>query len=337
MRTAVLMLAAPLLLPCAGLRFRVQETAGLRRFSYPVRARFKTELPANSLRLAADGRSVPAQFTKLASGEVEVDFEASVGPHESREYSVQTGEGSAPGPGVRIEETASSYVVRYPGETLFEVRKDLRGLLVRAQYEGIAFLGAGSPGFVTARESTIIKSGPVACRLRFEGEEGTVDMEFPRAKSWVEVTWMGRGSERDIRAGLQLALTGNPLLADFGAGSFVYAALRGKQAATLSAGPDGWFLDLAGELFAEGRGRAEGWAHVMDRERAVAVAVDGFGSFDRDWIDISPAGALSIQREFSGAHARSLRFWLHFVPAPVHTGAVTSPQAMQYPLRVVWE
>ena len=33
---------------------------------------------------------------------------------------------------------------------------------------------------------------------------------------------------------------------------------------------------------------------------------------------------------------KTLRFWLHFVTAPVQIGAVTSPQSMLAPLEVEW-
>ena len=58
-------------------RFRVRETAGLRRFSFPVRA----SIPPNAapLRLLENGKPIPAQFS--AAGEMmDVDFNVSLGP-----------------------------------------------------------------------------------------------------------------------------------------------------------------------------------------------------------------------------------------------------------------
>ena len=89
------------------------------------------------------------------------------------------------------------------------------------------------------------------------------------------------------------------------------------------------------EPYATGRNtRAEGWAHVMDKHRATAIAVAGFGDQTQDRIEVSADGHVVIRREFSGSRQRTLHFWAHFVPMPVQLGAATSPQAMQSPLAV---
>jgi hypothetical protein len=85
------------------------------------------------------------------------------------------------------------------------------------------------------------------------------------------------------------------------------------------------------------RSRAEGWVHVMDKQRATAIAIAGFGSETRDRIEVSSDGRLLIRRDFLRGGERNLHFWLHFVSMPVQVGAATSPQAMQSPLLVEWD
>jgi hypothetical protein len=84
----------------------------------------------------------------------------------------------------------------------------------------------------------------------------------------------------------------------------------------------------------------EGWVHVMDERLCTAIAVDRFARETSDRIEASADGRVQIWREYAtdaGAKspkARTLVFWLHFVPSPPHVGAVTSPQSMQSPPEV---
>src|SRR5258707_14080007 len=90
-----------------GARFRVRETAGLRRFSFPVRVGQAGSLPA---RLLENDKPVPAQFTPLDNGAVEVDFNVSIGPWETREYRLQPSVGGSPADkGLTVEQVDGMY------------------------------------------------------------------------------------------------------------------------------------------------------------------------------------------------------------------------------------
>ena len=80
--------------------------------------------------------------------------------------------------------------------------------------------------------------------------------------------------------------------------------------------------------------KAEGWAHVMDRQRCTACAVAGFAQRGAGEITAGADGLLRIVRTPAGAGVKQLRFWLHSVTMPVQVGARTSPQAMLAPLEV---
>jgi hypothetical protein len=359
-----------LLLPaalCAQVaEFRVRETAGLRRFGYPVRARFHSPKPATSLRLLDEGKAVPAQFTPLGDRVVEVDFNVNHGPFEVRRFRVEEGPAPAPGSGIEVVGSGDTFQIRYPAGLVFDIPKNLRGLLNSVQWSGLSYVSGGSRGLVLRSrdgaefqvgaggpplDSRIVKQGPLAVRLRFEGREplgrsgsvkSIVDMEFPRSKSWVEVRWTVEdpgGSVAAMAADVGLFLEGEPVLVDFGAGTMVYAALRNDSAALFqadlpSSGPPSWRIDVAGSPYAAGRGSVEGWAHVMDRRRATAIAVADFARsrpVTRDAISVNSRGRLEIRRDFAPTGARSLTFWLHFVDMPVHVGAATNPQSMQSP------
>jgi len=240
------------------------------------------------------------------------------------------------------------------------------------------YLKAGSPGlFIRSKDGVesrlsgssaakVTRSGPLAVGLRFESSEklnggrqlsSVVDMEFPISKSWVRINWTLADPKNEV-AGLGVELRLNvpdaPVLVDFGAGSSVYAALRKDEVAALRAGcldtakaeQPAWetLLGPAGALrpyviAPPGERRAaEGWAHVMDRQRCTAIAVEGFAEAGQETeLTIDARGRFRIGRTFAAKETRKekrLSLWLHFVGMPVQVGAATSPQAMLAPLRV---
>jgi hypothetical protein len=252
-----------------------------------------------------------------------------------------------------IEQTATSYVVRYPAGLAFDVPKDLLGLLNSVKAPAFEYLMPGSPGLIfngtdnvehraAATTSRIVKSGPLACALRFDGTErlgnrtvkSAVELEFPRSKSWAEVRWTVDDPDALVSgliAEVNLRVDGQPLIVDFGAGTMIYATVRSGQSARMRADASAWTIEVNGESYAAGREqRAEGWAHVMDRRRATAVAIGDFadpeGSIET-WAD----GRLRIRRDHLDGIRKSLTFWLHFVDMPVQIGAATSPQSMMRP------
>src|SRR5262245_20359247 len=335
-----------------GARFRVRETAGLRRFSFPVRAAWVGQAGSLPARLLENDKPVQAQFTPHGDGAVDIDFNVSIGPWETREYRLGPGSGSAADRGVTVEQADGMYAVRHG--VAFDIPVNGLGLLDQVKGGKLSYLRPGSPGlllnykdnveFRGETRSQVTKRGPLVGAVRFETAGRNVKsvalMDCPRSKSWIEVRWTVEDPERLVAgmiADLDLLVEGSPTLVDFGANNTVYAALKPGQRIQLSSEPGSWLVDLAGQAYASGKNsRAEGWAHVMDQQRATAIAVAGFGADTRDHIEVSADGRLRIRRDFLRAGERNLHFWLHFVTMPVQLGAATSPQAMQSPLQVEW-
>jgi hypothetical protein len=355
--------------------FRLRENAGLRRFSYPVRAQFPATVPASRLRLIEAAKPVPAQFTQMAGSTVEVDFNASLAPWETRPYRIEEGAGPSQAATMMVEERGNAFVVKHPNGLEFVVPRALLGLVdsVRSGKtewlrpgsfglgltygEDIRFRGGGINHWGAKTNGTVAKNGPLACSLLFEGKEGlrgsrevasVVEMQFPRSKSWVEVTWtladLGNFVS-GMSAEINLAVGGERTLVDFGAGTTLYAALHANQEARLigrylrNEEIKEWSVDVGGEPYASGRSREiEGWAHAMDSTRATAVALAGFGrsSARGDSITVSANGRLLLRREQMGGTEKVFKFWLHFVSMPVQVGAATSPQSMASPLILDW-
>lgn len=371
----------------SSLELVVRETAGLRRFGYPVHIQFKLprEVRANDhFRLLHNGSPVAAQFRSLREKgegrEVALDFNVTQGPLEQKLFKIEYGPkvipAAEPKGGLRLEEGKENLTIR-SGNLSYVVPRQLTALLaqvkdgkrdyIRHPGGGLKLLTKekGSHSLGNAERVTILRRGPLAIGLRFEGKivrdkerDGgigwVVEMTFPLSKSWVEVEWMVEdpaGLVTEMLAPLNLHLEGFPTLVDFGADSAVYTTLRKGEAAFLSVGQsDGpaWKVEtvrsteprqLLAVALSDRKQPAEGWAHSMDRQRCTAVAVQDFGRAVQDEIQVSSEGPLTVVRRFSEKHEavsknKRLHFWAHFVSMPVQIGAVTSPQSMMSPLEV---
>jgi hypothetical protein len=372
----------------------VRETAGIRRFGYPVHIVLsRSEAPAQApfYQLLEHGKSISAQFQTRAPGEVDLDFNVSLGPFERREYQIRLGEppnAQRPAAGIQVNKREGRWHVSHGRELEFVVPGNLPGLLQQVRTPQVEYLRPGSAGLLIrykdgrdlrAGQSTptdtpaiaeVTRSGPLAGALRFQstqtlrGDDGIaslVELDFPVSKSWVEVRWTVQdvgGYVAGLGVEVNLNIQGEPTLVDFGAGSLVYAQLRKGEAAVMRAGSltkpsaehPAWetLTGPAGALtpyVTAPRGPhvhpAEGWAHIMDRERCTAVAVADFAAPKQEAeITVHADGRLKIWKHFARGGAavprgsKELHFWLHFVGMPVHIGAATSPQAMLAPLAV---
>jgi len=138
-----------------------------------------------------------------------------------------------------------------------------------------------------------------------------------------------------------------------GASRTVYTTLAGDEQVELRAGLSGdaslpWKVfrgrpdRLQPFVFAPTRSTAaaEGWAHVMDRKRCLALAVDQFAREGEERLNVTADGTVTAWRSFPARQAdraaggRSFRAWLHFVEYPPQWGGQSSPQSMQHPIEL---
>lgn len=252
------------------------------------------------------------------------------------------------------------------------LRADSPGLVLRDGQGREHVLGAGF------HKGHVVRSGRRAVALRFdgaaaeaalEGVRSTVDLVFPSPVSWVEVDWTiddPQGHVAGLGTQLHLALDeprgDTQTLVDFGTGTWTYVALGAGQAAELEAaaiasgrprpehgwrilrGPADRMIPFALAPAEKDQVTAapgpEGWAHIMDRRRCLALAVDDFAKSADERLTLNANGDVSLGREFStrpGAPSRGIkrfRFWLHFVFFPPQQSAATSPRMMQTPPEV---
>ncbi len=296
-------------------RFLLKETAGLRRFSYPVHTIVPGLDPSGAYRLVRNGKDVGAQFrpfvdlagkTRLA-----LDFNTNAGPLDIETYEiVEMIEASAPGRSPEIRREGKALAVK--GGLAWSFESSASGLLLDVKTVGRDYtsgrsliLEVGASGrkleVQPHGELEVTRQGPFAVGLRQKVRiasqdsrelNATVDLTLPSSKSWIEVDWRiddPRVQIETLGLASQLAVGEGPTLVDFGADSTVYTVLKGQERAVMvsgrvrkgeSDGP-GWTIKKAkagesGETLATGERTAEGWAHVMDQRRATAIGFEGF-------------------------------------------------------------
>ena len=99
------------------LRFELVETAGLRRFGYPVSAILPGVRQGHHFRLSRAGKAVPAQFRVIDGSDggtsVALDFNTNVGPLATESYVISYGDDLEPGPepkpGLRVERSDEAF------------------------------------------------------------------------------------------------------------------------------------------------------------------------------------------------------------------------------------
>lgn len=383
------------------LKIEVRETAGIRRFGYPV----AIKLPAIAksaaelrFRLIERDKPVPAQFRREAaeggSDAWWLDFNLSMAPHERRTLTIEYGPevaADAETHGLELKSNPDGFEIRNGSHLTWSVGRDVASLLKSVdagdlhylRSDGVRLAIEGANGAIEARDAQtgaprVLRTGPLAVAIRYElspkagplaETKATVDLTFPVSKSWVQVDAEiedPRQSVLAIRAEIAQKLAApteeEPTLVDFGAASLVYMSLApgtiGKLRASTAAGPSNtdtpdsprrsWEVLRGKRELLEpfvvqpagvDRAAAEGWAHVMDRRRCLALAVDEFGLRDTDSIEVAAEDDVALSRRFAAIEGASsvskhFRFWLHFVGFPPHVTAATSPQAMLSPLSV---
>jgi hypothetical protein len=255
------------------IEFDVRETAGIRRFSYPVTARLR--LPQGwsmdkRYRLRRGEQTVAAQFSPSAgdAGELLVDFHVSCLPHEVLRFQVERDERDRPEPEVRRRITASrgdgGLVVDAAGVLQYGVADDLSGLVHSVRIGEDQWLRDDSPGWLLVsrdgqsvrigsdgfpiREFRVVRQGSHVCEIGLRAE-GVADgwksvrfqgaLIFPLGKSWFELEGSWDDPEdrlAESRWELDLQLSDPPLLVDFSAGELVYLTLRAGEDAQLRTG-----------------------------------------------------------------------------------------------------
>jgi len=353
----------------------VTEPAGIRRGNYPITVLIHSSVKLSAENVAISGDSSPTNIqVDKAPGEFgdsmyTVEFADTFKPNETRRYEIRHGAGISrdlqPIRGHVLTETDDAYIITNKPYLTWQIPKDLDGLISSMNFPPSEHIRVGGKGiYLTNTESKkihvrgdevsseIIRRGPLAVHLRFkktlnESAAVTVDLHFPVSRSWVEVQVrlmdplnQFKSISNELMLNLEPPENKAPTIADFGGGTTGYVTLSADQHARLTATHNEWSITRgkhsdAVAIFASKESAAEGWAHIMDRERCLAMAVTDFGKSSIDSIEFTGAGHVTASRIFNAeAKTKVLRTWYHFVFYPPQISAATGPQAMQQPLRV---
>ncbi len=369
--------------PPATVAFTVHETQGIRRNSYPVNAR--VPFPAGALaqlaqtRLRQGDEEVAAQVTadsRWPDGSVQwllVDFNASLGPEETRSYRLDYGAGVSSsaemGRGLPVVDEADAVQV---GRV--RVSKTAVPLIRSVRYRD-EVIGPGPNGFIVSDAEDrsypvggpgdtfeIVRGGPLYVELRYSGrvalQDGAqlpfvVTLEMPNSKSWVRATAAVEDPDHRLRSlSFHSPLSVGPLpwVWDFGTDRWTYGALRDADSSVVLRnaveidGVTAWRVDTGPkgqerpfETTGATRPVVAGWGHVQGPTDVVAFAVDQFAAAPGTYaISLDGAGHAAFSVAPAGPTGRHrLSVYQHFVSTPVQIGAATSPPSMLHPLEVL--
>lgn len=281
--------------------------------------------------------------------------------------------------GHRLIEKDDAFIVSNAPYIDWTVPRDFRGFLHSVNFKPSEHLRADSVGLTLrdrngdthqlggrGTEARVVRQGKMTVALRFEkaetsealaGVRWSADLVFPGPVSWVDLRLsIHDPKNRVAEASLELKLNLDPptgsarTIVELGASRTVYRSLFGDAQVELrgdrSKDPPWQVLRGTNEqlrpfaVAPHRSSRAEGWAHVMDRKRCLAIALERFGEQGEERLNIQADGTLTASKRFATTQARDAgtskrwRSWLHFVHFPPQQSAATDPQMMQNPLIV---
>lgn len=350
-------------------RLRVRETHGIRRFLYPLSAVVTVDglerlTRTETLTLATpEGTPVPLQISHLrstlASPKLRLDFAVSLGPLSEMELLLRAGGTKAAvsdplrlshGPPGELESVQEKFAI-----TLSD-----RGDISRVSYEGVPHLRAPSRVTRSGATATMVSGiaspaeSPLSAQVDATGRypDGCptgVRAAITACKSWATVTHRleNARAQEVVHFDLPFAATFPRLIYDFGVGQGVYGKLQaaGPQEvvwhtvfgdapyARWSVTADGR-EDYVGAAATAEEYRCQRWFHLVDGDKALAVAVTHVPPSCTDLIvALTAAGDVRVEFQLDGNRAPVAEFGVcyHFLNDIPPIAAATNPQSILLP------
>ncbi len=288
-------------------RIRVRETAGIRRFLYPLQAKILVPsgvLPSNLGMVDEDGHLIPFQLSPIYAGndvwgpEHNWDFAVSLEPYADRQYILATDK-----PQIIVDDplqiTHDSQSAVCSAQKKFAVSLDWSGFITEVIYEGIPHLRQAMEitrnGLVVEENESRVGDTREQLRQTIEAS-GIYDAdmcdyettsEITACKSWVTITHrlLHPKPNDEIVFTLPLAITSPTLTCDFGVGGYVFGKLDEKAAEIVWRTEFGdtpyakWTIATAGRVDYVGKIETaeaflpQRWFHLIDSDKALAVAI----------------------------------------------------------------
>ena len=350
-------------------RIRVRETAGIRRFLYPLQTKIVVPegIIASDFGMVDEGRQpIPFQLSQIYLGndvwsqEHTWDFAVSLEPFASREYILAAGQ-----PQIAVDDplqiTSTSHIAVCGVQKKFSVSLDWDGFISAVAYDGITHLrqameisrngivieanesGVGDPN-ETLRQSVEASGVYDADMCDYETKSDII-----ACKSWVAMTHrlLEPKPNDEIIFTLPLAVTAPTLTCDFGVGGGIYGNLNAGTApevvwqtkfddflyAQWSVATAGR-TDYMGDVFHADAFLLQRWFHLIDSDKALAVAITKMPTDCREMtVRLTHEGDVTIAFRLGATVTGPAEFGVcyHFLNDVPAIAAATNPQSILLP------
>jgi len=341
---------------------RVRETAGIRRFLYPLRAQvaLPPDTPLQRLRLSDGENDLPLQVTH--SGSFRLDFALSLGPHAQRELVLMEGAPSASlDDPLRLTKNNSTGLLLNQ-QKRFQISLLYDGTISEVVYDGVPLLRGGlqitrngeppqaAEGifYHAVPASSAVTAWVGGSRRYPAGTACGTDTEITACKSWATVTHKIKEAQPndEVVFTLLLAITSPTLTCDFGVGGYVFGKLDAKATEIVWRTEFGdapharWSVatagrvDYVGEEVTAEEFLPQRWFHLIDSDKALAVAIKKVPPDCREMtVRLTHEGDVSVAFKMGDTITGPAEFGVcyHFLNDVPAIAAATNPQSILLP------
>lgn len=347
-------------------RIRVRETAGIRRFLYPLHA--DVVLPPDThlqrLRLSDGVSDLPLQVTH--TGSFRLDFAVSLDPHAERELVLMEGPSSASLDDPLYLTKKGDPDLLFNQQKRFQIGLLYDGLIQEVVYDNIPLLrerlkisrNGELPQesedllYHAAPDFSTVTAWVGGSRQYPDGTACNTNTEITACKSWATVAHSIKQAQPgdEIVFTLPLAITSPTLTCDFGVGGYVFGKLDVKAPEIVWRTEFGdapharWSVatagrtDYVGEVATAEEFLPQRWFHLIDSDKALAVAITQVPTDCREMtVRLTHKGDVSIAFRLGGMVAdhpddhADFGVCYHFLNDVPAIAAATNPQSILLP------
>ena len=342
-------------------RIRVRETAGIRRFLYPLTAHvaLPPDTPLQHLRLSDGENDLPLQVTH--SGRFRLDFAVSLDPHAERELVLTEGQSTASlDDPLRLTKQSDTRLL-INRQKRFQISLHCDGTIHEVIYDGISLLRDrlsisrngelpkdGDLFYHAAPDFSTVTAWVGGSRRYPDDTACGTHTEITACKSWATVTHKVREpkAQDEVIFTLLLAITSPTLTCDFGIGGYVFGKLDEKAPEIVWRTEFGdapharWTVatagrtDYVGEVATAEEFLSQRWFHLIDSDKALAVAITRVPPDCRVMtVRLTHEGDVSIAFKLGDTITGPADFGVcyHFLNDVPAIAAATNPQSILLP------
>jgi hypothetical protein len=247
----------------------------------------------------------------------------------------------------------------------FSIEFDRKGTLHEVEYDSVPHLRAPASFIRNGQQASLDGASafavgfPLSARVRAVGQypdgcRAETLMETTACKSWVTMTHLLSRTQSDDELVFKLPLTASSpvVTCDFGAGGGIYGSLQAETCPEiiwlskfLRSGGVSWSMasggrtDYAGETPTTEEYLRQRWFHMIDGQKALAVAITRVPDCCREMkVTIGANGDVSVAFKVGEAALEPAAFGLccHFLNNIPAIAAATNPQSILLPPVVTW-